>query len=116
MKQQQELWDCQNATGTVTSTRPFDLKLDGLISILNGEAILNVHCYEVDGRLLDSYGVNYYIDLEMMIRTSKEFNFQIAAFHHALEVSFQITLLFMYPVGLENSRYNSREQHHCCHI
>lgn len=34
--------------------------------------MLMVHCYMVH-------------DMEMMIRTSKEFNFTIKAFHHALE-------------------------------
>lgn len=40
--------------------------------ILEGNTMLMVHCYMVQ-------------DMEMMIRTSKEFNFSIKAFHHALE-------------------------------
>jgi hypothetical protein len=43
-----------------------------LLAILNGDALLMVHCYMVH-------------DLEMMVRTSKEFGFNITAFHHALE-------------------------------
>ena len=42
------------------------------VAVLSGKANLNVHCYMVQ-------------DLEMIMRTSKEFNFTVKAFHHALE-------------------------------
>jgi len=71
LKQQQDIWDCQNATSPLSTPRPQDLTLEPLIAIING-GVLNVHCYRVE-------------DMEMMIRTSQEFGFKIAAFHHALE-------------------------------
>lgn len=51
---------------------PEDLSLESLVSLLRGEVLLNVHCYETH-------------DIEAMIRHSLEFNFTIAAFHHALD-------------------------------
>ncbi|PRP82373.1 amidohydrolase family protein [Planoprotostelium fungivorum] len=67
-------WDCQAhaANGKSTGARPFDLDLETLVGVLRGQVLLNVHCYKEE-------------DLEMMVRTSKEFNFKIAAFHHGLE-------------------------------
>ena len=55
-----------------TTTFPYDLSLNGLGALLRGKARLHLHCYKVQ-------------DLEMAIRVSKEFNFSITAFHHALE-------------------------------
>lgn len=51
---------------------PASIALDSLTALLRGEARLHVHCYEVE-------------DLEMVVRLSQEFNFSVAAFHHALE-------------------------------
>lgn len=51
---------------------PTDLSLNGLVALLRGKARLHVHGYETQ-------------DLEMMMRLSREFNFNISAFHHALE-------------------------------
>lgn len=56
----------------MTSRFPEDLSLNSLIALLRGSLILNVHCYTV-------------WDMEMIIRLSHEFNFKIAAFHHAIE-------------------------------
>ncbi|KAJ3306445.1 hypothetical protein HDV03_005055 [Kappamyces sp. JEL0829] len=51
---------------------PESIEQESLISLLRGDILLNVHCYE-------SY------DLETMIRLSHEFDFKISTFHHALE-------------------------------
>jgi hypothetical protein len=51
---------------------PEDLSLESLVSLLRGEVLLNVHCYETH-------------DIEAMVRHSLEFNFTISAFHHALD-------------------------------
>lgn len=65
--EKQKEWDC-NQVGE----RPNDLALEPLVDLIKGDAILQMHCYEV-------------VDLEMAIRVSKEFGFQITSFHHALE-------------------------------
>lgn len=73
LKRAQTQWDCQYDAGTrPLSARPQDLKLEPLVSILSDQALLNVHCYKVE-------------DMQMVIRLSHEFNFSIAAFHHAHE-------------------------------
>lgn len=51
---------------------PTDLALENLVSLLQKQAVLNIHCYKV-------------VDFEMAMRVAKEFNVQIAAFHHAIE-------------------------------
>jgi imidazolonepropionase-like amidohydrolase len=56
----------------LTSTFPSPIEHESLIALLRGEILLNVHCYET-------------YDLEMMVRLSHEFHFNISAFHHALE-------------------------------
>jgi imidazolonepropionase-like amidohydrolase len=61
---------CANMTNLTEF--PKSLELDNLVQLLRGYAILNVHCYKVE-------------DMEMMIRISKEFDFSITTFHHALE-------------------------------
>jgi len=72
LKQQQEQWDCRNAISPAMDPRPQNLSLEPLVGVLNNKVLLNIHCYTV-------------LDLEMIVRTSKEFNFSIAAFHHVLE-------------------------------
>jgi len=69
---QQDQWDCtpENASEDYQK-RPSKLALESLVRLLRNETVLNVHCYEVE-------------DLEMILRLSKEFNFKVAAFHHAL--------------------------------
>ncbi|RUS14491.1 hypothetical protein BC937DRAFT_93740 [Endogone sp. FLAS-F59071] len=51
---------------------PDDLRNEALVALLRGDVKLNVHCYETH-------------DIEAMVRHSLEFNFTIAAFHHALD-------------------------------
>ncbi|KAI9013974.1 hypothetical protein CLU79DRAFT_767892 [Phycomyces nitens] len=77
LKQDQEDW-CNAAQsvsshgGRLESRFPIDIKLESLVSLLRGDVLLNIHCYETH-------------DIEAMIRHSLEFNFTISAFHHALD-------------------------------
>ncbi|RIB09352.1 hypothetical protein C2G38_2251437 [Gigaspora rosea] len=50
---------------------PEDFELESLVALLRGDAKLNIHCHEA-------------YDTETMIRISLEFNFTIAAIHHAI--------------------------------
>lgn len=73
LKQQQDQWDCIQQTGNAQQApRPSNARLDPLVSILRQQAIVNVHCYEVQ-------------DFESVLRVADEFGFKISAFHHALE-------------------------------
>ena len=54
------------------SRYPTTLALDSLTALLRGSLVLHTHCYTV-------------WDMEMMIRLSDEFAFNITAFHHAIE-------------------------------
>lgn len=83
LKQAQEDW-CEAASQLVSSTSlhadkarlktpfPEDLRLESLTALLRGEINLNIHCYETH-------------DIEALLRHAEEFNFNISAFHHALE-------------------------------
>ncbi|KAF7730093.1 hypothetical protein EC973_003039 [Apophysomyces ossiformis] len=75
LKKQQDDW-CSAATHTdkarLETPFPEELRLESLVALLRGEVLLNIHCYETH-------------DLEAMVRHSLEFNFTIAAFHHALD-------------------------------
>ncbi|KAL3418578.1 hypothetical protein PVAG01_10294 [Phlyctema vagabunda] len=51
---------------------PTSLKLDSSLAMLRGKIGVNVHCYETE-------------DFWDMIQHSKEFNFRVQAFHHALD-------------------------------
>lgn len=51
---------------------PSDLELETMVGVLRGDVQINNHCYTTG-------------DLEMQIRNSREFDFEIGAFHHALE-------------------------------
>ncbi|KAF0559064.1 composite domain of metallo-dependent hydrolase [Gigaspora margarita] len=81
LKQKQDDW-CE-AAETLSSEEqlnsyfPEELQLESLVALLRGDAKLNVHCYETH-------------DIEAMIRHSLEFNFNITAFHHALD-AYRIT-------------------------
>lgn len=78
LKQDQDEW-C--ARSEKNSKFPTDLALESLVALLRGQVKLNVHCYEV---YFSIYNFKTY-DLEMMVRNSHEFGFNISAFHHALE-------------------------------
>jgi imidazolonepropionase-like amidohydrolase len=49
-----------------------DPSLEPLVALLRGKALLQVHCYEVH-------------DIETLVRIADEFDFRVAAIHHALE-------------------------------
>ena len=49
-----------------------DLEMDTLMGVLNGEIRIHNHCYRAD-------------EMANMIELSKEFDYEIAAFHHAVE-------------------------------
>ncbi len=49
-----------------------DLRLDTLAGVLRGEITVQIHCYRSD-------------EMALMIDLAKEFDFKIAAFHHAVE-------------------------------
>ncbi|KAI9314997.1 hypothetical protein BX666DRAFT_1879434 [Dichotomocladium elegans] len=76
LKEMQEDWchaaELMGENARLESRFPEDLGLEPLVALLRGDVLLNVHCYETH-------------DLEAMIRLSKEFNFNITAFHHALD-------------------------------
>ncbi|MDZ3824457.1 MAG: amidohydrolase [Pseudoxanthomonas sp.] len=49
-----------------------DLRLETLVGVLDGEILLHVHCYRAD-------------EMAVMLDLAREFEFQIAAFHHGVE-------------------------------
>jgi imidazolonepropionase-like amidohydrolase len=49
-----------------------DINLDTLMGVLNGEILIQNHCYRAD-------------EMALMIDMGKEFGYRIAAFHHAVE-------------------------------
>tara|TARA_B100001109_G_scaffold96344_1_gene78512 strand:+ start:612 stop:2015 length:1404 start_codon:yes stop_codon:yes gene_type:complete len=49
-----------------------DLAMDTLMGVLNGEILIQNHCYRAE-------------EMAMMIEMSREFNYKITAFHHAVE-------------------------------
>jgi imidazolonepropionase-like amidohydrolase len=49
-----------------------DLQLDTLVGVLNGEILVENHCYRAD-------------EMAQMIDISKEFGYHVTAFHHAVE-------------------------------
>ncbi|KAK3847094.1 MAG: hypothetical protein J3R72DRAFT_379101 [Linnemannia gamsii] len=51
---------------------PEELQYESLVALLRGDVRLNVHCYETH-------------DIEAMVDHSNEFQFEIKAFHHALD-------------------------------
>ena len=51
---------------------PEDLEWESLVDVLRGKVNVNVHCYEA-------------VDFDQLIRLTNEFEFSIAAVHHAHE-------------------------------
>ncbi|RCI03780.1 hypothetical protein CU098_011594 [Rhizopus stolonifer] len=73
MHEQDDWCRAADNTGSRFNTAfPEDLSLETLVALLRGEVRLNVHCYETH-------------DIEAMVRHSLEFDFNISAFHHALD-------------------------------
>lgn len=65
-------------------TFPDDLKLEALVDVMRGKVKVNTHCYTVE-------------DLTSFVSHAKEFNFPIAAFHHAHEAYLVPDLLKSLP-------------------
>ncbi|GAA5966695.1 hypothetical protein JCM3765_007601 [Sporobolomyces pararoseus] len=61
-----------HALGGDEAEFPDDLKLEALVDVLRGKVLVNTHCYETT-------------DLAQFVRHTHEFEFPIAAFHHAHE-------------------------------
>lgn len=55
----------------LSESYPEDLSLESLVALLRKQVNLNIHCYLPQ-------------DFEAMVHHSLEFDFEIAAFHHAL--------------------------------
>jgi len=51
---------------------PRDLQLDTLVDVLNGDVLVQNHCYRAD-------------EMAIMLDMAREFGFRISAFHHAVE-------------------------------
>ncbi len=64
-------WDAYK-NGKSTDKPDQNLRLDTLMGVLNGEIRIHNHCYRAD-------------EMANMIELSKEFGYQITAFHHAVE-------------------------------
>src|SRR3546814_6907288 len=62
-----------------------DLKLETLAGVLDGDILVHIHCYRAD-------------EMATMIDLSKEFDFQIAAFHHGVE-AYKIAAMLDSRVG-----------------
>ncbi len=80
----QQRWDKEVAHTTARPNRP---DLEPLQALLRGEALLQVHCYEVH-------------DIETLVRLSEEFHFKVAAIHHALEAWKVPQLLREHHIGV----------------
>jgi len=81
LKLQQDQWDCiQKTVKGQQSSRPYSAQLEPLVAILRGQALVNIHCFAVE-------------DFETILRVADEFNFNISAFHHALE-AYKIPYIF----------------------
>ena len=74
----QKSWCAAGAEATNTPW-PSDLSLDAVVALLQGDALLQNHCYLPT-------------DFQMMMRLADEFNFTITAFHHGLS-AYRITNL-----------------------
>nr|XP_019011309.1 amidohydrolase [Kwoniella pini CBS 10737]OCF50090.1 amidohydrolase [Kwoniella pini CBS 10737] len=70
LKEKQDRW-CSSPT-TQTEPFPSSLEWEVLSDVIRGNVKVNVHCYETT-------------DLNALVRISNEFQFPIAAFHHAHE-------------------------------
>ncbi|MEL7491727.1 MAG: amidohydrolase [Pseudomonadota bacterium] len=60
----------EDAEGAEPPSR--DLKLETLMGVLNGDIIVNMHCYRAD-------------EMVQVLDMAKEFEYQVTAFHHAIE-------------------------------
>ncbi len=65
-------WDAYKKGGSSAVKPTRDLELETLMGVLNGEINIHNHCYRAD-------------EMANMIELAKEFDYEIAAFHHAVE-------------------------------
>ncbi len=65
-------WDAYHASEGKGEAPDRDLKLDTLAGVLNGEILVENHCYRAD-------------EMAIMIDIAHEFGYKIAAFHHGSE-------------------------------
>lgn len=65
-------WDAYYASEGKGEVPERDLKLDTLVGVLNGEILVENHCYRAD-------------EMAIMIDIAHEFGYKIAAFHHGSE-------------------------------
>jgi imidazolonepropionase-like amidohydrolase len=65
-------WDAYRASEGKGDAPDRDLKLDTLAGVLNGEILVQNHCYRAD-------------EMAVMIDIAKEFGYKISAFHHGSE-------------------------------
>ncbi|KAJ3568393.1 hypothetical protein NP233_g5742 [Leucocoprinus birnbaumii] len=61
-----------NGENLSSSQFPEDLKWEALVDVLRGRVKVNTHCYEA-------------VDIDDFVRLTNEFEFPVAAFHHASE-------------------------------
>jgi len=70
-----ESWDkyrAEHAEGKDPNPPKQDLEMDTLVGVLEGDILIHNHCYRAD-------------QMAVMIDISKEFNYDISTFHHAVE-------------------------------
>jgi imidazolonepropionase-like amidohydrolase len=61
-----------NRSGNNNDAPNVDLRLETLAGVLDGEIMLHIHCYRAD-------------EMALMMDLAREFEFEIAAFHHGVE-------------------------------
>lgn len=67
-----QVWRDYKAGGEDAEPPARDLELDSLAAVLNGDMRVHLHCYRAD-------------DIAVMLAVAHEFDFRIAAIHHAAE-------------------------------
>ncbi len=66
-------WDQYHASEEEDAEPPQrDLAMDTLAGVLNGDILIHMHCYRAD-------------EMATILDLAKEFNYQVTAFHHAVE-------------------------------
>ncbi|KAI8617982.1 hypothetical protein BC830DRAFT_1110984 [Chytriomyces sp. MP71] len=71
----------------ISQRYPEPLRHDSLVALLRGQVHLHVHCYQTN-------------DIEALLRHSREFDFRIAALHHATEAHLFADVLARYGRNL----------------
>ena len=71
-KESWEKYRAEHAEGKDPNPPKQDLEMDTLVGVLEGDILIHNHCYRAD-------------QMAVMIDISKEFNYDISTFHHAVE-------------------------------